>query len=695
MARSEFLLEIGCEEIPARMLEPGTKELGTRLFEELMSRQLAPGEVVTTFTPRRLVVVLRGLPEREPDREETMTGPPVQVAFDSDGEPTDALRGFAKRTGLEPDELTQLETPKGTYLAAVQKIEGAPTIDILSEVVPRVVREINWPKSMRWGARQGPWVRPIHSILALLDGTVVPMELFGVASGSSSTGHPIHSPQSFAVTSSEDYLSALRERGILADFQERRAVLHERFQSEAAECGGVLVEDHDLLTELASICEIPGVVAGEIDAVDLPREVLITSLRDHQSAFSVESEGQLLPFFLTVMDRGEDPEGRIRRGNEWVVAARLDDARFFYREDRKTPLIDRRSSLERVTFHQQLGNYAQKTDRIASLAGWICRELGQEDSIEPATAASELLKCDLTTEMVKEFTSLQGVIGGVYAREDGHPDEVWQAVYDQYLPTSTEDSVPRDLVGQIVSLADRVDSLAGMFGAGFIPTGSKDPFGLRRAAQGAVRIVLECDLELDLLKATERALGLYGKQIESSVEDVISSVRPFFADRVRYLLSREGFAYDEIEAALAAEDRNLPAVRRRVEALHDVRERDEFLDVVLAAKRIANIVRGTESHEVDETLFVEAAEGDLLTETAALQSALDEFEESDDYRGALESISDFAAVLDRFFVDVLVMDEDPKLRINRLALLQAIDRQLARVAKLTEMVVERPNRRDD
>jgi glycyl-tRNA synthetase beta chain len=692
MARSEFLLEIGCEEVPARMLEPGTRELGTRLFEELMARQLAPGEVTTTFTPRRLVVVLRDVPGREPDREETMTGPPLRVAYDSEGRPTDALRGFAKRCGLEPDELSEVETPKGKYLAALQKIEGASTIEVLGEIVPKIVRELNWPKSMRWGARQGPWVRPIHSILALLNGEVVPMEIFGVASGNSSTGHSIHSPESFAVSGVESYMSSLQNQGILVDFAERRTVLGERFRSQATECGGVLLVDNDLLTRLASICEVPGVVLGEIDAVDLPREVLITSLRDHQSAFTVESEGELLPFFLTVMDREEDPDGRVRRGNEWVVAARLDDARFFYREDRKTPLIERRPTLERVTFHQQLGNYAEKTGRIASLADWMCRQLGYEDKIDSATAAAELLKCDLTTEMVKEFTSLQGIIGGVYAREDGHPEEVWQAVYDQYLPTSTEDLMPRGIVGQIVSLADRVDSLAGMFGAGFVPTGSKDPFGLRRAAQGAVRIVLECELDLDLLQATEHALGLYGEQIDSSVEESVSALRPFLADRVRYLLGREGFAYDEIEAALAAEDRDLPALRRRVMALHDVRDQDDFLDVVLAAKRIANIVRGTEAHEVDEKLFVEAAEKELAVEAEALQSALDGFEETDDYRGALASISGFAAALDRFFVDVLVMADDSKLRTNRLALLQAIDRQLARVARLTEMVVERPNR---
>ncbi len=694
----EYLLEVRSEEIPARMLEPGVRELATRVFEELMARGIGPREVETGFTPRRLVLILSGLPEREPDREEQVMGPPVRAAFGADGAPTPALLGFAKRTGLEPDQLARVKTDKGEYLAATRKIEGRATRDVLAEIVPRILTAISWAKTMRWGSGEGPWVRPVHGIISLLDGEVVPFELFGIRAGDESEGHPTLSPSVFGVSSVEDYRRHLAARAIEVRPAERRRALHETMLARAAELGGRLVEDPALLDKLTAICEIPGVMEGRFgDAfLELPAEVLSTSLRDHQSALTVAApngDGKLLPYFLTVMDRPDDPIGRARSGNEWVVAARLADARFFYGEDRKLPLAERAEQLQRLNFHEKLGSYAAKTERIVALSAAICDQLGWGAEKPQAVDAARLLKVDLTTEMVKEFTSLQGIMGGIYAREEGLPEAVWQAIYDQYMPASAEDRIPRGRAGQVVGLADRMDSLVGIFGLGLIPTGSKDPFGLRRAAQGVVRIALEGGLPVDLEAVAAKAASLYGDRLTRTPEQILEDLRPFLADRIRYILGLAGYAYDEIEAALAVGVSNLPDLRARVDALHKVREEAAFLSVVLAAKRIANIVKDAAEAPLDETLLQEPAERELAEAFAGLRSDIEEAAAAGDYERCLRRIADLAPVLDRFFVEVLVMAEDPQVRRNRIALLQAIGRAVSRTAKLTEVVVDKAEAR--
>ena len=696
--RGEYLLEVRSEEIPARMLEPGVRELATRVFEELMARGIGPREVETGFTPRRLVLILAGLPEREPDREEQVMGPPVRAAFTADGAPTPALLGFAKRTGLEPDQLDRVKTDKGEYLAATKKIEGQPTRDVLAEIVPRVLSGISWAKTMRWGSGEGPWVRPVHGVVSLFDGEVVPFDFFGIAAGDETEGHPTLSPQPFRVAGVREYWSRLAERGIEVRPTERRRVLHETMLARAEALGGKLVDDPALLDKLAAICEIPGVMEGRFgDAfLELPAEVLSTSLRDHQSALTVAApngNGGLLPYFLTVMDRPDDPVGRTRSGNEWVVAARLADARFFYGEDRKAGLAHRAEQLQRLNFQEKLGSYATKTERLVALSAAICDQLGWGAEKPQAAQAARLLKVDLATEMVKEFTSLQGIMGGIYAREEGHPEEIWQAVYDQYMPASAEDRIPRGRVGRVTGLADRLDTLVGIFGLGLIPTGSKDPFGLRRAAQGVVRIALEGNLPLDLEQAAAEAARLYGDKLTRSAEQILDDLRPFLYDRIRYILGLEGYAYDEIEAALAVGVSSLPDLWARVDALHKVREEAAFLSVVLAAKRIANIVKDAQEQPLDESALVEPAEKDLASAFKLLRIDIEEAAAAGDYERCLRRIADLAPVLDRFFVEVLVMAEDETVRRNRIALLQAIGRAVSRTAKLTEMVVDKAEAR--
>jgi glycyl-tRNA synthetase beta chain len=696
MARGEYLLEVRSEEIPARMLEPGVRELATRVFEELMARGLGPREVETGYTPRRLALVLTGLAEREPDREEQVMGPPVRAAFAADGAPTPALLGFAKRCGVEPGDLARVKTEKGEYLAATKKTEGRPTPEVLAEIVPRALAGISWAKTMRWGSGEGPWVRPVHGVVSLLDGAVVPFTFYGIAAGDTTEGHPTLSPAPFTVDGVAAWRRELAARNVEVRAAERRRVLSDTMQQRAGALGGKLVDDPGLLDKLAAICEIPGVMEGKFDDafLELPAEVLATSLRDHQSALTVEApDGKLLPYFLTVMDRPDDPKGRARSGNEWVVAARLADARFFYGEDRKAGLAHRAGQLERLAFHERLGSYAAKSERLAVIAEVICDELGWKAEKEDAVAAARLLKVDLATEMVKEFTSLQGIMGGIYAREEGSPEAVWQAVYDQYLPASTEDRIPRGHAGQVAGLADRLDTLVGIFGLGLIPTGSKDPFGLRRAAQGVVRIALEGNLALDLEKVVTEAAQLFGDRIKRSAEQILDDLRPFLHDRIRYVLGLRGYAYDEIEAALAVGATSLPDLAARVDALHRMREEPGFLTVVLAAKRIANIVKDAAEKPLDPSLLAEPAEKDLHAAFEGLRNEVEEAAAARDYDRCLRRILDLAPVLDRFFVEVLVMAEDPKVRENRIALLQSIGKTVSRTARLTEVVVDKAEAR--
>lgn len=691
MTRGEFLLEVRAEEIPARMLPPATQELGSRLFEELMARQLPPASVIATFTPRRLVLVLEGLPEREPDRDEEVLGPPVAAAFRPDGTPTPAAEGFARRCGVEVGALARRRTEKGEYLAAVRHLPGRATPEVLAELLPRLLTGLQWAKTMRWGSGTGPWVRPVHGIVALFDGQVVPISLFDIAAGDLTAGHATQSPGPFRVDGWDSYRRELSARGVVVEIAERRRRLLDGMRERAAAAGGALVVDEALLDKLAAICEIPGVMEGAFDPrfLALPREVLTASLRDHQSALTVEREGELLPLFLTVMDRPDDPAGRVRAGNEWVVTARLADADFFYRKDAETPLAARGERLRHLAFHERLGSYAAKGERLVRLAGAVAETLGWEVERKAAEAAAALLKADLTTEMVKEFTDLQGMVGGIYAREQGQPEAVWQAVYDQYRPASPEDAIPRGRAGRLAGLADRLDTLVGFFGLGLVPTGSRDPFGLRRAAQGVVRILLEGEIPLDLPALLPRVLALYGDLLPAGAEERMATLGTFFEERIRHQLALGGFAYDEIEAGLRAGWRSLPDLRRRVEALHAGREQPGFLAVVLAAKRIANIVRDAEVPPLDPNRLAPGTEAELGAACRTLREELDGDLAAGEYGRSLRRIAELAGLLERFFVEVLVMDPDPAVRANRLALLSELGAELARVAVLTEMVVEK------
>jgi len=727
----ELLVEVRTEEIPARMLPGAAKELATRLFEELMSRGVPPGEIDAGFTPRRLWLVMKKLPLKEPERLVPIVGPAASIAFDASGHPTKAAEGFARRLGVHTSQLRRREfsaglpdldllareealslaswdesfaSPKpvkvkGEYVFVLARSEGQRTSTLLAELIPNLLRSLSWAKTMRWGAGIGPWVRPVHGVVALLDGEVVPCELFGVAAGRTTAGHPTLSPEPFDVASFDEWRGRLASLGIVPEPAERERRLRAAMAERAAAAGGTLVDDPDLLAKLAAICEIPGVMEGALDAplMALPREVLVTSLRDHQSALTVERGGELLPIFLTVMDRPDDPAGRVRAGNEWVVAARLADARFFWEKDRATALESRIAALDGLGFHQKLGSYGEKRRRIVGLCEDLAERcgLGAEEARELGEAAS-LAKVDLTTDMVREFTSLQGVMGGIYAREEGRPEGVWTAIYDQYLPGGSDDPLPRGRTGRLLALADRIDTLVGFFGLGVVPTGSRDPFGLRRAALAAVRLAGDFGRQVDLHELVQRAHLEYAAKLGKSSEETWALLRPFFEDRLRFLYELEGFAYDEIEAALLCDAVTLSHVepiRERIAALHAARESGEFLAVVLAAKRLANITKEQPAFPLDPDRLELPAERALLAAAERLSGELRPALANGDYAAGLSAVGRLAPSLESFFDAVLVMDPEPAKRANRLALLQRIGTEIGKLADLSQLVVDKADYR--
>ena len=552
-----FLLEIGTEEIPDWMIPAALESLGA-LFTGLN----IPGTDVTLdATPRRLVLRAQGLPERLADSEERVMGPPRAAN-------PKAVEGFARKLGVPAEDLAIETTPKGEYYSYLRKVEGRKVIDILAEALPGIILKITFPKTMYWTAKSGPrFIRPIRWIVALLGNDVVPFEIAGVRSGNVSSGHRRLGSAAVSVTIGH-YEEQLRANFVILSATERQRKIEEGI----AALGVKLKPDPSLLKTLVYLTESPTPILGEFDPefLKLPEEVLITVMRHHQRYFSVEDEsGHLAPQFVAVMNTSADPEGLVRRGNERVLRARFNDARFFWQTDQRKKLADRVEDLGHVTFQAKLGSYLEKTERVVSLVS----ELGGN---EHAQRAARLAKCDLTTELVKEFTELQGVVGGLYARAQGEPEEVWQAIYDHYKPESMEDSIPRNRTGQLVALADKLDTLRGCFRVGMAPTGSRDPFALRRAAQGVVKIIVEGRLDVPLLSL------ICGD----------TQLTEFFEDRVKfYFRDVRGFPYDEVNAAMAAGWSDLPDLEARLCRLQKIRPTPDFEPLAASFKRIKNILR--------------------------------------------------------------------------------------------------------
>jgi glycyl-tRNA synthetase beta chain len=658
-----FLLEIGAEEIPDWMIQPALKQLG-ELFEALLEDNKLGGKVeMLEATPRRLVLKALELPARQASSVELVTGPPRSA-----GE--GAAAGFARKLGVEPSALAVTRTPKGEYLCYRKKVAGRATIDILAAALPELILKLYFPKTMYWTGKSGPrFIRPIRWIVALLGRKVVPFELAGVKSGNLSRGHRQLGKKQFRVTADE-FVTQLRANFVMLPAWERRVTI----QSQADylfEARGIYVRpDAGLLDTLVNLTEYPATVVGSFDEqfLSLPEEVLMTVMRHHQRYFSVfYPDETLAPYFMAVMNTADDPEGLVQKGNERVLRARFNDARFFWDVDQQKTLEDRVDELAKVTWQAQLGSYLEKTRRVVDLV----KELGGNGH---AQRAALLAKCDLTTEMVKEFTELQGVVGGLYARAQGEPEAVWRAIYDHYKPASMEDKLPSTPEGCLVSLADKLDTLRGCFAIGLIPSGSKDPFGLRRAAQGVVRILAEGRLPHSMA----RLLG-------GSAE-----LKEFFLDRVRYYFRDvRGFKYDEVNAVLAAGWDNLADAADRLAAIQAVRSSENFEPLAASFKRIRNILKQAAfagGGEIDAALLEPGPEQGLYE---AFQAARGLVRAGNlEYREKLEIIARLRPAVDLFFDKVLVNAPDEAVRRNRLTLLDSLLTESSSIADFSEIVTQ-------
>jgi glycyl-tRNA synthetase beta chain len=698
VSAGEFLLEILCEEIPANALLSIRQQLAEAFAAELAEAGYQGVSVRTLSTVRRIVVHVGGLPSMQPDREEEVTGPPVRAAFSGDGSPTPAALGFAKGLGVSVDSLRVVEGSKGDVVAATRQLPGLPTPEVLGEICARVVPELHVPKAMRWGSGEHTFVRPVHRIAALFgDGAFterVPVSLFGVGSNCSTVGHRVVSPERIdlkGVKGFAAYAQMLSEAGVVLDPEERRRTIEERARALAAEVGCEVRSDPALVAEMAELVECPGLLRGEIAEryLDLPDEVLVTTLRHHQKCLVLSREGAVAPYFLAVCDRPDDPEGHVRRGNEWVAGARLADAAFFFTQDRKTPFASRGDALAKVVFHQKLGTFAEKARLVDALARALAEEARLGIAPEGIARACALLKLDLTTAVVGEFPELQGVMGGIYARLEGEPEEVWHAVADQYVPVGLDGPLPRSPLAAVVGVADRLDTLAGLFGAGEIPTGSKDPFALRRAALAVVRIAAEAPLRCDLQEAVHHAAVLRKETVAGGMDAVVAAVRAFLEERVRhYLTAVAGVRPEVAEAVLSARWGVVADDLARARALEGVLGEEVFGPLAVAFKRVRNMVSKSGEGRFVGQLLREPAEKELVAAVAKAEKDVQRTTEHGDYVAGLRALAKLAAPLDTFFTDVLVICEDENLRAARLALLARVEKVFLRLADVSRLSVQ-------
>jgi len=691
----EFLIELLCEEIPANAL-PSIREQLTETFgSELAEAGYEGFTVRVASTMRRLVVHAAGLPAQQPDREEEVFGPPVRAAFSSDGSPTPAALGFAKGLGVSVDSLRVAQGPKGEVVAATRQMPGRPTPEVLGEICERVIPELHVPKAMRWGSGEHTFVRPVRRITAVFgDGAFtekVPVSLFGVNSNCSTVGHRVTSPGRIEVRGVKGFAAyerVLAEAGVVLDPEGRRRAIEKRATLLAAEVGCEVRPDPELLTEMAELVECPGLLRGEIAArfLDLPEEVLVTTLRHHQKCLVLMREGEVAPYLLAVCDRLDDPQGHVRRGNEWVAGARLADAAFFFTQDRKTPFASRGEALAKVVFHQKLGTFAEKSKVVEALAESLAGAAGVGLAPTMIGRACGLLKLDLTTSMVGEFPELQGVMGGIYARLAGEPEEVWHAVADQYVPVGLEGLLPRGPLAAVVGVADRLDTLAGLFGAGEVPSGSKDPFALRRAALAVVRIAAEAPLRCDLQEATHRALLLRKDVVAGEMDAAEAGLSEFLQERVRYYLTTvAGVSPEVADAVLAARWGVVPDDVARARALEAVRGEEVFGSLAVAFKRVRNMVSKSGEGRFVGQLLREPAEKELLAAVSRAEKEVQRTVERSDYATGLRALASLAAPLDTLFTDVLVICDDKDLRAARLALLARVEKVFLRLADVSRL----------
>jgi glycyl-tRNA synthetase beta chain len=699
----DLLFEAGMEEIPARMIPAAEAELRERVTELLgRERLLGADHNIRSFsTPRRLAVLVDGVLAKQPDATQEMTGPSWAVAF-KDGQPTAAAQAFAKKAGVELNALRKVATPKGEYVAATAVHRGRDTAAVLSDLLAAELAALYWPKNMYWRAQKPErFVRPVRWMVALLDHAVLPLEFAGVRAGNRTYGHRIlHGDTPVTIDHTDDYLGALEAAQVTADVNLRRHRIRKALDLETRSVTGARWrEDAALIETVTHLTEWPSVMLGNFDRayLELPDEVLVTVMRDHQKYFAVENaQGKLEPYFLAVLNTHPEETGieTIRHGNERVLRARFSDAQFFWRVDQKTPLENRTEMLQSVTFHKELGSYWDKTEanlRVAEALGKTLAARATKLDHAALVKATRLAKTDLTTELVKEFTELQGVVGGLYARAQGLGEAVAQAIYWQYSPAAVEDPIPPTVEGQVLGIADRIQTIAAMFGIGLEPTGSKDPYALRRAANAIVKILAESGLPLTVTDLVSAVPGTVNPSTQEKL-------RAFFRERLEFWLREvRGFAYDVVNALLAAGADDVRDAIARAEALAAVRGSEDLAAIAAAFKRIKNILRQAvekgvlapvtvDSPVFEAELLADAAERALETHAASLDKHVEGLRQRREYKAALEQIATLRPHVDLFFDKVMVMVDDAALRQNRLGLIAAVLQRFSTIADFSELV---------
>ena len=685
MTTQNFLVEIGTEELPPKALKTLATSFSDNVEAELNQAGLSFDKIEWFAAPRRLAVKVLNLATQQPSKEIEKRGPAVSAAFDAEGKPTKAAEGWARGCGITVEQAERIATDKGEWLVHRAKIEGQPTKNLLNDIVANALAKLPIPKPMRWADKTVQFIRPVHTVTMLLGDELIEGEILGVASARTIRGHRFLGEKEFEIQHADQYPQLLREKGsVVADFNERKAEILAKSQAKATALGGVADIEESLLEEVTSLVEYPNVLAAKFEErfLAVPAEALVYTMKGDQKYFPIyDKEGKLLPHFIFVSNINPEEPTAIIEGNEKVVRPRLTDAEFFFKTDLKQKLVDRLPRLETVLFQQQLGTLKDKTDRIEQLAGEIAKQIGADEA--KAKRAGLLSKCDLMTNMVFEFTDTQGVMGMHYARHDGEDEEVAVALNEQYMPRFAGDELPKSLVASAVALADKFDTLTGIFGIGQAPKGSADPFALRRAALGALRIIVEKNLPLDLEDLVKKSAALFGDKLTN--QNVVADVVDFMLGRFRAWYQDEGIAVDVIQAVLARRPTRPADFDARVRAVSHFRTLDSAEALAAANKRVSNILAKADAAigEINLTACVEPAEKALAEAVLALRTEVQPLIAQGDYTTVLDKLANLRAPVDSFFDNVMVNAEDPALRQNRLAILNTLQGLFLQVADIS------------
>jgi len=685
MAKDLFL-EIGCEEIPAGFIPKAMADMESLMKRELESARLEYGEIVTLGTPRRLVLAVKGLSDRQPDAELTAMGPAKSVAYDAQGNPTKAAQGFARGQGIEVSQLTLVMTEKGEYLAAKKSEVGRETSELLTEMLPRLIGAIPFKKSMRWADLEVRFARPIHWIVALFDGAVVPFSFGNIESGSVSRGHRFMANSTFPVRDLAHYLEECERHFVIPDPARRKEIIRGEIERVAKQAHGNVLPDEALLEQVSFLVEYPSAVHGTFspDFLVVPREVLITSMREHQRYFSlVDDQGKLLPGFITINNTLTEDPAVVVKGNERVLRARLSDARFFFDEDHKVKLESRVEALKSVVYQAKLGTSYEKMERFRELARQLAAELNPSVAAQTERAAT-LCKADLVSGMVGEFPEVQGIMGREYALHDGEEPAVANAIAEHYLPTQAGGELPASDIGAFVSLADKMDTICGCFSVGLIPTGSADPYALRRSALGIINIILSKGYRKPVGPFIQASLELLAAKMTRPRDEVQRDVLEFFKGRFVNLMA-DRYPSDAVDAVVSVSFDDLVDAAAKIAALAEFRNREDFGPLAVAFKRVVNIVKEGVDTPVSAELFQDPAEGALHQSVQQVAGKVEKALAGADYLAALTEIATVKPAVDLFFDKVMVMAEDERVRQNRLALLTEIARLFARIADFSRL----------